>query len=315
MGMLQLQPGYKEYLWGGTRLLKEFHLPYAGKSLAEAWVLSSHPDGPSIIANGPYKGQTLIKYFQQEGKAVWGSRCQRFENFPVLIKLIDARDDLSLQVHPDDAYALKNEHQYGKSEMWHILACEPGAFIYYGFKRQVTSQEVRERLQNQTLTEVLQKVLVQPGETYFIQAGLVHAIGRGCLLAEIQQNSNVTYRMYDYDRKDAQGHLRELHIDKALAVAQLGPAPVRPATDGHLGSCSYFTVDKVHLYATPAGVWTGMVTPDAFVSLLFVEGAGKVECGGETFAYQRGSSFFLPAGSGSFTIKGRGSVLLTTLDA
>ncbi|MBP3853322.1 MAG: class I mannose-6-phosphate isomerase, partial [Erysipelotrichaceae bacterium] len=194
MGLLRLKPACKDYLWGGHRLVEEYGVDYSGDILAEAWELSCHPDGPSIIDNGAYQGKTLQEYLDAEGMEVLGENCRRFREFPILTKFIDARDNLSIQVHPNNAYALKNENQYGKTEMWYVLDAQPGAFLYYGFKEEISKEEFARRIKDNTLLDVLNAVQVKKGDVLFIESGTLHAIGKGILVAEIQQNSNVTYR-------------------------------------------------------------------------------------------------------------------------
>ena len=217
MRILKLKPACKDYLWGGRRLIEEYGKESDGDILAETWELSCHPDGPSVIDNGPYAGRTLQQYIDAEGKAVLGTNCRRFRDFPILTKFIDARDNLSIQVHPDNWYALKNEGQYGKTEMWYVMDAGEQAFLYYGFKREISREEFQERIQKDTLLEVLNAVPVQKGDVLFIESGTIHAIGKDILIAEIQQNSNVTYRVYDYGRVGRDGKKRDLHIEKALA--------------------------------------------------------------------------------------------------
>ena len=217
MGILKLKPGCKDYIWGGQRLKTDFGIQSGLNPLSEAWVLSCHPDGPSVLADGPDKGMTLRAWLDKAGKEALGTACEAFEDFPMLIKLIDAKKDLSIQVHPSDAYALEHEGQYGKTEMWVVLDAEPGASLYYGFDREVSLEEFSSRVSDGTLTEVLRKVPVKPGDVFFIPSGTLHAIGAGLVIAEIQQNSNVTYRVFDYGRLGADGKPRPLHVEKALA--------------------------------------------------------------------------------------------------
>ena len=215
MSVLKLLPAYKDYLWGGHRLVDEYNKEYDGDILAETWELSCHPDGPSRIANGRYAGKTLEEYIEAEGKGVLGTHCRRFRDFPILIKFIDAKQDLSVQVHPDNRYALKNEGQYGKTEMWYVVDAGEDATLYYGFKEEISKEEFAERIENDTVLDVLNKVPVQKGDVLFIESGTIHAIGADILIAEIQQNSNVTYRVYDYGRVGKDGKKRDLHIEKA----------------------------------------------------------------------------------------------------
>ena len=238
MSILKLKPACKDYLWGGDRLRTDFGVESDLHPLAEAWVLSCHPDGPSTIVNGPYAGKTLAEYIEAEGKGVLGSDCAPFAMFPVLTKLIDAKGDLSIQVHPSDEYALEHEHQYGKTEMWYIVDCEPGAYLYYGFDHEISGEEFARRIQDNTLTEVLNAAPVHKGDVFFIPSGTLHAICHGIVIAEIQQNSNVTYRVYDYGRVGADGKPRALHIQQALAVTKCTP-PEKLDFGGHLGQCKY----------------------------------------------------------------------------
>ena len=304
MPMLKLKPACKDYLWGGDKLRTDYGVQSDLHPLAEAWVLSCHPDGPSEIVAGPGAGTTLPDYIAKEGRAVLGTDCEPFEMFPVLVKFIDAKGDLSIQVHPSDAYALEKEGQYGKTEMWYILDCEPGAYLYYGFDHEITKEEFARRIADNTLTEVLHAAPVHKGDVFFIPSGTLHAICHGIVIAEIQQNSNVTYRVYDYGRVGADGKPRALHVEKALDVTTCAPA-VPQDFGPHLGKCKYFTVDLHH------GDFDEKADARSFVSLLFVEGEGEVSCDGQTMAVRKGDSVFLPANSGAFAVRGTLDTILT----
>ena len=241
MSILKLKPACKDYLWGGHRLVDEYNVDYDGEILAEAWELSCHPDGPSMIMNGPYEGKSLREYLDIVGMEALGTHCRRFREFPILTKFIDARDNLSIQVHPNNGFALQNEGQYGKTEMWYVLDAEEGAFLYYGFKREITREEFARRIEENTLLEVLNAVPVKKGDVLFIESGTLHAIGKGILIAEIQQNSNVTYRVYDYGRVGKDGKKRDLHIEKALAVTSRVPIIRSGSEYPHVADCDYFT--------------------------------------------------------------------------
>ena len=193
--------------------------------VAESWELSCHKDGNSVIDSGEYKGLTLSEYVEKAGKAVLGTDCEKFENFPILIKLIDAKDNLSVQVHPDNEYALRVEGEYGKTEMWYVVDCDPGASLLYGFTHEISKEEFRQRIENNTLLEVTNRVEVHPGDVFFIESRTLHAIGKGILIAEIQQNSNTTYRVYDYGRVGADGKPRQLHIEKHWMLRGWRPLP------------------------------------------------------------------------------------------
>lgn len=313
MALLKLKPSFKDYLWGGKRLVEEYRKDYSGEALAESWELSCHPDGPSVIANGKDAGLSLSQYIEKYGRETIGTACGRFEDFPILIKLIDAKDKLSIQVHPDDAYALKNEGQYGKTEMWYVLDAKEGAYLYYGFAKEVSREEFAERIENNTLTEVLNAVPVQKGDVLFIEAGTIHAIGQDILIAEIQQNSNVTYRVYDYGRVGKDGKPRDLHIEKALAVTNRAPLLRSRSFEPYAAKCDYFTVRKLHLDGSVTRELIGFADETSFVSILALDGEGSITSGGEELYFQKGDSLFLTAGSGEYRIKGSCQALVTTV--
>lgn len=315
MSILKLKPSCKDYIWGGSRLKKEYGIGYDGEVLAEAWELSCHPDGPSYIVNSRYAGKTLRQYIDEEGKEVLGTHCRRFRDFPILTKFIDAKDNLSIQVHPDNRYALKNEGQYGKTEMWYVMDAGKDAFLYYGFKKEISREEFARRIQEDTLLEVLNAVPVQKGDVLFIESGTIHAIGKNILIAEIQQNSNITYRVYDYGRVGKDGKKRDLHIEKALAVTNRIPIIKDNSGYPHVADCDYFTVDKLNLDGKVLQKLTGKVSEESFASILILDGEGTISNQGEILNYKKGDSFFLPAGNGKYTIKGTCDALITTIRA
>ena len=213
---LLLKPTIKDYLWGGTKLKTDFGFKTEKDIAAEAWVLSLHKDGMNIVLNGEYSGKPLNEVLETWGKSALGKNAERFSYFPILIKLIDAKQKLSVQVHPDDKYALSVEGEYGKTEMWYVVDCDEGAELIYGFKEDISKEEFESRIKDNTLTEVCNFVPVNKGDVFFIEAGTLHAIGEGILIAEVQQNSNTTYRVSDYGRLGADGKPRPLHIEKAV---------------------------------------------------------------------------------------------------
>ena len=300
MAILKLKPACKNYIWGGRRLVEEFGIECGDKICAEAWTLSAHPDGASTLADGT----TLADYIRRNGKKILGTNCRRFENFPVLIKFIDAAENLSLQVHPTDSYALIHEKQFGKSEMWYILDAAEDAKLYCGFNKKISKEEFIARIKNNSLLEVLNAVPARRGDVIFIPAGTIHAIGKGVLLAEIQQNSNVSYRVYDYGRP------RPLHIAQALDVINLNPFECGESYP-HLVACDYFVVDKLNLDGEILSAAGGTLDEKTFLSVLILDGAGKISCGAEDFLYRKGDSFLLTAGAGDWEIFGRCDALLT----
>lgn len=313
MSILKLKPSCKDYLWGGSRLKTEYGKEYDKDVLAESWELSCHPDGPSVIVNGAYAGQTLHRYIDENGKEVLGRNCRRFRDFPILIKFIDAKENLSIQVHPDNRYALKNEKQYGKTEMWYVMDAAEDAFLYYGFENEISKEEFEQRIRDDTLLEVLNAVPVQKGDVLFIESGTIHAIGKNILIAEIQQNSNVTYRVYDYGRVGKDGKKRDLHIEKALAVTKRVPIVRDKSSYPHVADCDYFTVDKLNLDGKVMKKMEGVVSDDSFASILILDGAGTICCREEILQFKKGDSFFLSAGSGSYVVEGSCDALITTI--
>lgn len=234
-----------------------------------------------------------------------GSNCQVFQEFPILIKFIDAKDDLSIQVHPNNTDSLKDEGQYGKTEMWYVMDAGPGAYLYYGFKREVSQEEFRRRVEDHTLPEVLNAVPVHKGDMFYIPAGTIHAICKDILVAEIQQSSNVTYRVYDYGRTGADGKPRQLHVEQALEVTRREPPRSNFNFGGHLARSAYFTVDLQQ------GSGRLCCDDESFTSILVLDGAGKAVCGNDSVVCRKGDSLFLPADSGEYALEGDLTALIT----
>lgn len=312
-----LKPAFKDYLWGGTRLRTDYGKECDKSPIAESWELSAHKDGESIIAGGKYEGLTLSRYIEACGKEVLGARAAAFEQFPILIKLIDAKDKLSIQVHPNDNYALEHEGEYGKTEVWYVMSAEEGACLYYGFDHEISKDEYRRRIQDNTLTEVLKEVKAKKGDVFFIEPGTVHAIGAGLLICEVQQNSNTTYRVCDYGRVGADGKLRELHIDKALEVSTL--APVKAAQAGGstetkygcksqlIAKCKYFTSEKISVCSKACIP----LDTQSFRSVIITDGSCTLSCAGGALRLKAGDSVFVPAQNGSFEIDGKCDALIS----
>ena len=315
MKILKLTPAIKDYIWGGTRLSKEFDMVSFTDRQAEAWVLSCHEAGHSIVENGEDKGRTLAEVIAEKGKACLGTNCEKFSFFPILIKLIDARDNLSVQVHPDDEYAMRVEGEYGKTEAWYIMDCDEGAEIIYGFKKDITKEEFRKSIEENTLLEYVNRVKVKKGDIFFIEAGTLHAICKGILLAEVQQNSNTTYRVYDYGRLQ-DGKPRELHVEKALDVtstkaidASGKPMGETVKKDGYsetlLTSCELFTMKKLEIEEKA----TVVADSTSFVSLVCLDGNGVVMHGDTCVTLYKGESVFIPASYGEVEILGSLTVI------
>lgn len=321
---LFLKAAVKDYLWGGQRLRTLFGKESGSEIIAESWELSCHEDGCSVIMNGKDKGLTLTEYLKKHGEEnILGKDCRRMENLP-LIKLIDAKEPLSVQVHPDDHYAHEKGHPNGKTEMWYVLDAEPGAELIYGVNRELTRDEFREHIEKGTLEEILQYVPVKKGDVFFIPAGTLHAIGKGILIAEVQQNSNLTYRVYDYGRLDADGKPRELHIEDAVAVTNLVPLDAEQTCCNMadmetpwgrsriLCACDYFltTMETVNKRVLMAG------TENLYRHFLIIEGKGTLELNGSIYPLKKGDSVLLPPIKGDYCIEGRLEYISTfSLDA
>ena len=296
MKIQKLYPECKDYIWGGNRLREKYGKISDKSPLAESWELSFHNDGLTKISDG----RTLMEAVTEKEL---GERVKKIGRFPVLIKFIDAKDDLSVQVHPSDEYAIANENSLGKTEMWYIVEADEGAGIYLGFKRDVTREEFEGAILENRLTELLNFYEVKPGECYFIPAGTIHAIGKGCLICEIQQNSNLTYRVYDYGRRDKFGRERELHIDKAKKVTHLERFIPKSFDDGILGSCEYFTATRARV-CDKTLICAG---EDSFNAVTCVQGAGEID--GEPV--RCGDTFFVPAGYGEYSLFGNMELIIT----
>ncbi|WP_303820020.1 type I phosphomannose isomerase catalytic subunit [Ruminococcus flavefaciens] len=312
-----LKAPVKDYIWGGTRL-RELFGKEGGDRLAESWELSCHPDGECYIMGGEFDGMKLSDFVNEHPEAV-GSGFKSGDSFPVLVKLIDAKNDLSVQVHPNDEYAHKYENDNGKTEMWYVIDAAPDSELIYGFNEELSKEEFRKAIENNTLMEKLRRVPVKQGDVFFIEPGTLHAIGKGILIAEIQQSSNVTYRVYDYGRLGADGKPRPLHIEKALEVTNTKPLdPERPVygleLDGVvtqlLADCKYFNVNRhrlikeLELYADK----------NSFAHVLMIGGSGgELVADNCKLELTMGSSVFVPAGTGAFAIKGNCDVIVTTI--
>jgi len=320
MEPLKLSPAFKDYIWGGTRLRDELQKKCDLERIAESWELSCHPDGLSTIAGTNMKGKVLKEYLEEDWINRVGTGSADLSSFPVLIKLIDANQDLSVQVHPDDRYAHEHENgENGKTECWYIVDCEEGAALAYGFNRELTQEEFRAHILDGTLLDYVRLVPVHKGDVFYIEAGTLHAIGAGILVAEIQQSSNLTYRIYDYERVDQNGNPRELHIDKAVDVTKTWPAPPRmkrPAVqmEGYeitqIADCPFFTSWEVHVTEEANFPANG---GESYTHLLVTEGeAALVYDGGVIMPIQRGESVFLPADFGAYAIRSTDATLLMT---
>ena len=300
--MIKLQPVLKDYLWGGMKLGPLFGRENGGKKMSESWEVSVHPDGESLCEGG-----TFADYLRAHPTAV----DKEGSDFPVLIKYIDAAQNLSVQVHPDDAFARREENDNGKTEMWYIVQADAGAGIYCGFRRDTGREEFLRRVADGTVEELLNFIPVKAGDCYLIKAGTVHAIGAGCVICEVQQSSNVTYRVYDYNRLGADGKPRQLHVEKAVRVINFAkfkdetgsgaPEQVAGGTLRRLTACSYFSCRELAL----DGTYTEC-NDRSFTAVNVLSGEGRAD--GTPF--RAGDSFFVPCGE-AFSLEGNARIILT----
>lgn len=313
-----LKPAAKDYLWGGSRLNDDFGKGIDMVPLAETWECSTHSDGSSTVAGGQHDGKLLSDVLRERPEYL-GTHPHTEGELPILIKLIDAKSDLSIQVHPDDTYARLHENgQLGKSEMWYVLDAAPGARLVYGLRRSVEKDVIRQSIESGTIEQYLQKIPVQKDDVFYVEAGTIHAIGAGVLLAEIQESSNLTYRLYDYDRMDKGGKKRDLHVDKALEAADLSgsseprqPLRVlkyRPGCARELlCRCRYFEVYRMLVNTERCRELVEFRADSiSFRVLLCVDGCGSLlPEGGNAIHFFKGDCIFIPADSVGIKIHGK----------
>jgi mannose-6-phosphate isomerase len=297
----RLTPSLKDNIWGGNKL-REYGKESDKDRIAESWELSFTFGGEAKIADG----REMTEAFP---RSAWGTLADKFHAFPVLTKFIDAKDNLSVQVHPSDSYALENEGQFGKTEMWYVVEADEGAGLYMGLEHRCDPDEFAAAVADGTVEKLLSFKNVKKGDVYFIPSGTIHAIGAGVVIFEIQQNSTLTYRLYDYMRRDKDGNLRELHVDKAMKVSLLEPyqeAVFDKNDESLIGTCEYFETRKYQLNFTKIGF---NVENDSFLSITCVSGCGSIN--GEKM--QRGDTFFSPAGSGEIIVEGECEIIAVRL--
>lgn len=304
----KLKPAYKDYLWGGERLRTHYHKKTDMSPLAESWELSCHPDGESILVSGDYDGWTLAQYVK-EYPEVLGTKAKAFDRFPILVKLIDAKLSLSVQVHPDDAYGMRVEREPGKTEVWYVLDAQKDAKLIMGFNRQTSREEVKEAVEEGRLLDLLHQEPVKTGDVFFIEAGTVHGIGAGITLIEIQQNSNTTYRVYDYDRIGKDGKKRPLHLEKALEVMNYGPAKRITHEAPIIASCDYFHVESYDIENQKEL----SITEETFHSLTCVEGNLTIRKDDQSVDLIKGESAFIAACRDTYEVIGRGKLIASSI--
>lgn len=312
---IKLVPEFKEIIWGGNKLKTDYNKVSDLNNIAESWELTVRDDGMNIIADGEFAGLTMQEYIDKNGFEVVTNK--ELDRFPLLIKFIDAEDNLSIQVHPDDEYGLLKANSLGKTEMWYVIDAKPGAKLVYGLKPGCDVKSLGEAISNGTVEDQLNYVNVKKGDVFFIPSGLVHAIGAGILLAEIQQNSNITYRVYDYNRLGKDGKPRELHVTDALNVivnrSEYEIDKIRYSkgekTSTCLASCEFFTVDKYNIN----GEEVFSTNVESFNSVLCLDGNAEITYNNEKFPLVKGDSYFIPANMGDYSIEGKAQIIVSKI--
>lgn len=317
MEILFFEPVYKDYLWGGNRLKKEFNKNSPYEVTAESWEISANKNGKSVVKNGKYEDLNLEELFSKDElrKEIFGNKTLGLKEFPLLIKFIDANKNLSVQVHPDNEYAKKYENSLGKTEMWYIMDCDENSKIVCGINENIDKVQLEHIVRDGKIKEGLKYFDVEKGDSVLIKPGTIHAIMEGTLICEIQQNADLTYRVYDWDRVDKNGNPRELHIDKALDVIDLKNTPNKVKSEDienqNLVDCEFFKTDKIQVKAK----YSDSSNPDTFITMNVVDGEGKIvsKSNNQEFVIRRGDSFLIPANLGKFEITGNVTILKSYL--
>lgn len=310
---LQFNPILKERIWGGTKLKSMFNKPITSDITGESWELSDVKGDVSVVKNGEYKGKTLTALLEAFPDELLGKRVHaRFgKQFPLLFKFLDAREDLSIQVHPNDELAKKRHNSFGKTEMWYVMQADENARIIVGFEEKSSPEQYLKSLEDKSILTLLHTVNAKKGDVFFLETGTVHAIGAGLVIAEIQQTSDITYRIYDFDRKDAEGNTRELHVDLALDAINYEKTETQMDYSRHKNEsngvvdCPYFTTNFIPLEGQT------VVSKDggSFTVYMCVEGSFEMEIAGSVYEYQTGDTILVPAAIKSLKLTGKGALL------
>lgn len=310
---LQFEPILKERIWGGEKLKTVLNKPIVSQITGESWELSTVEGDVSVVANGVLKGKSLMEIIDENPSEILGTRVyERFgKQFPLLFKYLDAREDLSIQVHPNDELAKVRHNSFGKTEMWYVVQADIDSRIIVGFKENSNKEEYVKHLNDNTLVSILDDVKVKKGDVFFLETGTVHAIGAGLVVAEIQQTSDITYRLYDFDRIDAQGNKRELHVDMALDAINYDKVETQKKydsinnTSNVVVDCPYFTTNFIPL----EGKFEIIKSKESFTVYMCTEGSFEIEYDGFKHSYLKGDTVLVPAVINAFTLNGKASVL------
>lgn len=309
-----LQPVFQERIWGGKKLRTAFNYAITSETTGEAWVISAHPNGPNRIANGPLEGKTLAEAWKENG-ALFNKTSTNTEDYPLLVKILDADADLSVQVHPDDTFASEVEGQpYGKTECWYVLHADPKAEIILGHHAS-SRVELESMMDSGNWSELLQRVNVEAGDFIYVPSGTIHAIGKGIVILETQQSSDITYRVYDYDRVDAAGKTRELHLERAKEVTTVPHQPVNVAqqvktkedlTVKELVKENYFTVYHWKLEGK-----VNQRSEHDFLQVSVIDGKAEITVDEKTFTIEKGSNFILPHTVKDYALSGNAEFIVS----
>lgn len=306
---LFLKPVFQEKIWGGSRLRTVFGFDIPNDKIGEDWAISAHPHGVSVVENGSFKGWKLDDLWK-EHKELFGHPTEPV--FPLLIKILDAEDDLSVQVHPDDAYGMAHEGELGKTECWYIIDAEPGAEIIYGHHAK-TREELAEMIQDSRWDDLLKKVPVKKGDFFYVPSGTIHAIGKGIMILETQQSSDTTYRVYDYDRKDDQGNTRELHIQQSVDVTTVpAKAPelqIKEIRQGNSSIVTYVETEFFNVYEWDIKGITSFKKQAPYTLMTVIDGAGELVIGNQTYSLEKGTSAILPSDITEWKVQGELSII------
>lgn len=304
-----LKPVFQEKIWGGSRLKSVFGFDIPNDKIGEDWAISAHPHGVSVVENGEFKGQKLDDLWK-EHKELFGHPTEPV--FPLLIKILDAEDELSVQVHPDDAYGMKHEGELGKTECWYIIDAEPGAEIIYGHHAK-TREELAEMIKEGRWDDLLKKVPVKKGDFFYVPSGTIHAIGKGIMILETQQSSDTTYRVYDYDRKDASGQKRELHIQQSIDVTTVPvktpELQIKEVRKGQSSIVTYLETVFFNVYEWDIKGITSFKKQAPYTLATVIDGAGELIVDNQTYLLEKGTSFILPNEINEWTVQGELTII------
>lgn len=309
----QFEPILKERIWGGTKLKEVLNKPITSNITGESWEISTVEDAVSVVSNGIFKGKSLNELIEKFPNEILGEKViSKFGiQFPLLFKFLDARKDLSIQVHPNDELAKKRHNSFGKTEMWYVMQADDDARLIVGFKEKSSQEEYLENLKKHTLVTILDTKKVKKGDVFFLETGTVHAIGAGTLIAEIQQTSDITYRLYDFDREDANGNKRELHVDLALDAINYDVVNSQKSystienTSNQIVNCEYFTTHYIPLQ----GSYSVERNKDSFYVYMCVDGEFELNFENQKYLYKKGDSILIPASINDYSFNGNASLL------